>query len=58
MLFSQQLTHLVLLKASWAHNPRGIADIPGAARAPVRCSTLMNFPKRNAHLALVTELND
>ena len=28
---------------------RGSADVPGAARAPVRCSPL-NFPKQSAHL--------
>ena len=52
MLFSQQLTHLVLLKAAWAHNPRGITDVPGAARALVRRSSLELPQKRNAHLAL------
>ena len=30
----------------------GITDVPGAARAPVRRSTLMNFPKRSTHTAL------
>ena len=54
MLLSQQLTHLVLLKAAWAHNPRGdcYADIPDAARALVRCSSLELSPKRSTLLAL------
>ena len=53
MLFSQQLTHSVLLKAAWAHNPRGIADIPGAARAPVRCSSL-ELPQTKYALSVVS----
>ena len=42
------LTHLVPMSL-WARNPwGGSADVPGAARAPVRCSPL-NFPKQSAH---------
>ena len=37
---SQQLTHLVLLSLLGLITRGGIADIPGAARAPVRCSSL------------------
>ena len=41
---SQQLTHLVLLSLFGLITRGGIADVPGAARAPVRCSSLELSP--------------
>ena len=49
MLLSQQLTHLVLLKAAWAHNPRGEQALSQKALVPRYGVRPSNFPNNEMH---------
>ena len=49
MLLSQQLTHLVLLKAAWAHNPRGGQALSQKALVPWYGVRPSNFPNNEMH---------